>query len=182
MPEYPAYKLGLRLLSSGAGGVAFRPIARETISYEIVLLHLVEKALGARSRVVYTVRRTLDTEKPGVGDYYELICSIHRGLAPVFRSRELEQQFQKITQLYMKCLGKLEEYETKLMWGGHLELEYNGVKLYDGEVIDHVDRECATRILLEIDKYIDLYLSTLDSRGLLIRKKELMIGGELGEY
>ena len=130
-------------------------LARTTVSYETLLLRLLERAFNIRSRLNFVIfgRKIFDDELYTIGDYLEIIETLHIALVPHLRDKELEEQLKKIAEEWNKCQETLME-----------EGEKTG--------------PCAVRVVDHMDKYLEIYLETLDKHNLLLRKQTIFLGGE----
>ena len=155
-------------------------VAKKQLDYPLLLLHKLERVLSIRSNIVYTIRscREESREVYCVGDLYKALNSLYLALARSFRTKRLEELWRKVTREYIKCLSELEELEQKLLWGGSVRRVVNGIELWDGEVYDLLDRECATKIVILMDEFIEEYIDVLDKHHLLITKQFLGGGRE----
>lgn len=153
--------------------------ARRQIDYPLLLLHKLENVLSIRSKIAYSIKVCRgDGEYYCVGDLYEALSSLYLALAKGFRTKRIEELWKQITRRYLECIDKIEDMEQKLLWGGHLERKYRGIILYDGEVVELEDRECATQLLVLMDKFIEEYIDALDKNQLLIQRQFLGGGRE----
>ncbi len=129
--------------------------AKTTVSYEALLLDLLQKAFEIRRKLAYTLHgrknpKTLDYYT--LVDYYEMAKTLHIALEPHLRTQELEEQIRSIRELYKTCKKSQSE--------------------------DHEDKICVMELALKIDKYLETYLTVLDQHNLLLRKQSILVGGE----